>query len=121
MKHSKTILCVLLCLLLLVGSIPVFAADNNEENTPKEEVVYVNLNGDGSVKDITVVNAFDLDSDGKIIDYGAYESVRNMTTTDKIQYSGNKPESADKGSGCNRKYDRSGSDRCKCAYCRCKH
>lgn len=90
MKHSKTILCVLLCLLLLVGSIPVFAADNNEENTPKEEVVYVNLNGDGSVKDITVVNAFDLDSDGKIIDYGAYESVRNMTTTDKIQYSGNK-------------------------------
>ena len=59
-------------------------------NTPKEEVVYVNLNTDGSVKEINVVNIFDLDKDGQIVDYGRYESLRNMTTTDKIEYSGDK-------------------------------
>ncbi|MGN0327057.1 MAG: hypothetical protein ACI4DW_12145 [Lachnospiraceae bacterium] len=53
-------------------------------NTPKEEVVYVNLNADGTVREINVVNIFDLDEAGQIIDYGRYESLRNMTTTDEI-------------------------------------
>ena len=58
-----------------------------EANTPKEEVVYINLNTDGSVKEINVVNIFDLDENGTIIDYGTYQSLRNMTTTDRIDYS----------------------------------
>lgn len=57
-------------------------------NTPKEEVVYINLDPSGSVKEINVVNIFELDKDGKIVDYGNYESLRNMTTTDEIKYSG---------------------------------
>ena len=58
-----------------------------EANTPKEEVVYINLNGDGSVSEVNVVNIFDLTADGRIIDYGHYDSVRNMNTVDPIQYS----------------------------------
>ena len=87
MKHTKRIISVLLVALLMIGVMPLnaFAAS---ENTPKEEVVYINLNADGSVKEIVVVNIFDLTEDGQIIDYGKYESVRNMTTTDKIGYSG---------------------------------
>lgn len=69
-------------LILLIFPFPVKA----DEGTPKEEVIYINLNADGSVKDITVVSIFELDEDGKIIDYGKYESLRNMTTTDKIGY-----------------------------------
>lgn len=69
-------------------AIPVYA-ESDEENTEKEEVVYVNLNGDGSVKGIYVVNIFDLKSDNQIIDYGNYESLRNMTTNDEINYSDN--------------------------------
>ena len=85
MKHLKKVVAILLVAVLMVGIIPIsaFAAS---ENTPKEEVVYINLNADGSVKEINVVNIFDLNADGKIIDYGKYESVRNMTTTDKIGY-----------------------------------
>ena len=80
MKHTKRIIAALLAALLIIGILPLsaFAA---AENTPKEEVVYINLNADGSVKEIVVVNIFDLDKDGQIIDYGKYESLRNMTTT----------------------------------------
>ena len=87
MIHTKRIIAALLSALLIIGILPLsaFAA---VENTPKEEVVYINLNADGSVKEIVVVNIFDLDKDGQIIDYGKYESLRNMTTTDKIGYSG---------------------------------
>lgn len=87
MKHTKRIVSVLLAALLMISILPLsaFAAS---ENTPKEEVVYINLNADGSVKEINVVNIFDLDENGQIIDYGKYESLRNMTTTDKIGYSG---------------------------------
>ena len=87
MKHTKRIIAALLAALLIIGTLPMsaFAA---AENTPKEEVVYINLNADGSVKEIVVVNIFDLDKDGQIIDYGKYENLRNMTTTDKIGYSG---------------------------------
>ena len=86
MKTFKKIMSVLLAVLLTATAFPsaAFAAD---ANTPKEEVVYINLNADGSVKEITVVNIFDLDTDGQIVDYGAYESLRNMTTTDTISYS----------------------------------
>lgn len=87
MKHMKRTMAILLATLLMVSMMPLsaFAA---EENTPKEEVVYINLNADGSVKEINVVNIFNLDQDGQILDYGKYENIRNMTTTDKIGYSG---------------------------------
>ena len=87
MKHTKRIIAALLAALLIISILPLsaFAA---AENTPKEEVVYINLNADGTVKEIVVVNIFDLDKDGQIIDYGKYENLRNMTTTDKIDYSG---------------------------------
>ena len=87
MKHTKRIISVLLIASLIIGVMP-FSAFAASENTPKEEVVYINLNADGSVKEINVVNIFNLDKDGQIIDYGKYENLRNMTTTDKIGYSG---------------------------------
>lgn len=57
-----------------------------EPGTSKEEVVYINLNTDGSVDEINVVNIFDLEKAGTITDYGKYEEVRNMTTEDAINY-----------------------------------
>lgn len=87
MKHFKKIISVLLASLLIIGVLP-FSVFANDQNTPKEEVVYINLNSDGSVNEINVVNIFELDEKGQIIDYGKYESLRNMTTTDKIDYSG---------------------------------
>ena len=90
MKHRKRIMAAFLAVLLMTSVLPVSAlAMPNlalQSNTPKEEVVYINLNADGSVKEINIVNIFDLDEGGEIIDYGKYESVRNMTTTDIINY-----------------------------------
>lgn len=90
MNHIKRIVSLLIVSVLIFALVPmsVFADENQTAaNTPKEEVIYVSLNGDGSVKEIYVVNIFELDKDGKIIDYGKYESIRNMTTTDELGYS----------------------------------
>lgn len=62
------------------------SASSIKPNTDKEEVVYIKLGQDGSVSEINAVNIFDLEQDGEIIDYGSYQSVRNMTSTDEIQY-----------------------------------
>lgn len=82
-KRVSEFLAVFLSGALVLCPTSAFAAEQ-ETNTPKEEVVYINLNADGSVKEINVVNIFDLDGDGRIVDYGRYESVRNMTTTNEI-------------------------------------
>ena len=85
MKYMKKITAILLAAMLMLSVLPCSALAA-AANTPKEEVVYINLNTDGSVKEIVVVNIFDLDENGQIIDYGKYESLQNMTTTDKIHY-----------------------------------
>ncbi len=78
---------VFLASALLVSALPV-SASALEANTEKEEVVYVNLGNDGSVREINVVNIFGGNTEGIIIDYGKYQDVRNMTTTDTIDFSG---------------------------------
>ncbi|MGN0395584.1 MAG: hypothetical protein ACI4EF_09480, partial [Coprococcus sp.] len=88
MKYARKIIALLLTIIIMITILPV-SASATEENTSKEEVVYINLNADGSVKEINVVNIFDMDKSGKITDYGQYESLRNMTTTDEINYQNN--------------------------------
>ena len=83
-KWNRIVACVMAVILSASMTISPLAAEA-VPNTPKEEVVYVNLNTDGSVKEINVVNIFDLDKDGQIVDYGRYESLRNMTTTDNTR------------------------------------
>lgn len=54
----------------------------------KEEVVYATLNNDGTVRDTYVVNIFNLESDGVVMDYGAYSSVSNLSNTNPIGRAG---------------------------------
>lgn len=82
-KKACRVTAFALCGVLLAGSVtPVYAAD---ENTPKDENVYVNLNQDGSVDGIYVVNSYRLDADTQVVDYGNYESVKNLTSDAEIQ------------------------------------
>ncbi len=82
---AKGILSVALALALLTtGMVTAVAAA--EPNTPKQEIVYINLNTDGSVAKVYVVNTFALSEDGKIIDYGDYSSLRNMTSDERIVF-----------------------------------
>lgn len=63
----------------------VYKGNAVQTNALKEEVVYVNLNHDGSVENIYVVNGFTTNGTGEIVDYGDYESVKNLSTLDNIQ------------------------------------
>ena len=53
----------------------------------KEEVIYANLTSSGDIEKIYAVNIFE---DKDIVDYGVYETVKNMNTMDKINYSNGK-------------------------------
>jgi putative membrane protein len=71
---------------LLLAGLPASALA--QSNTAKEEAVYINLAHDGTVKNIYVVNAFDLTEEGTVTDYGQYAQTRNMSTDAQIKTEG---------------------------------
>lgn len=81
-RKKRLITAFLVISLLSMIFIPSFALS---ADTPKEEVVYVNLNYDGSVDATYVVNIFDLTEDGQIIDYGDYTALRQLTDSGTIE------------------------------------
>ena len=81
-KKICRITAVLLCGVLLAGSVTPLQASGNPA---KDENVYVNLNQDGSVDGIYVVNAYRLEQDTQIVDYGNYESVKNLSSDAEIE------------------------------------
>lgn len=86
MKNYKKGIAISLTAIMTCGMItPVFASDANSDG--KEEVVYVMTDANGSVDNINVVNIFE---GGSITDYGDYSAVKMLTTTDKINKSGDK-------------------------------
>ena len=87
MKHFKRILSLMLAMLLVCTVTPVFATDTASEAAPseKEEVVYITLSADGSVKNTYVVNSF---AGGDVTDYGNYASVKILNTSDPIRQNG---------------------------------
>lgn len=89
MKRIKRAMpAVLSGILVFTSAIPV-SASGTEENTAseKEEVVYVMLDGDGSVRSTYVVNSF---NGGDITDYGEYDSVKMMNTRDPVSQEGDR-------------------------------
>ncbi len=83
MKIIKRILPVILAAAILLST--SLSAIAQGEPTEKEEVIYINLNADGSVKDIYAVNIF---GKGEVTDYGEYTAVEMLNTTDKIAQNG---------------------------------
>ncbi len=85
MKHLKKAAALLLSAAVILSSAAsVYAGSNTSE---KEEVIYVNTDGSGSVTEINAVNIF---GKGDITDYGNYSAVKMLNTDDKITLSGNK-------------------------------
>ncbi|WP_303005672.1 hypothetical protein [Romboutsia ilealis] len=76
---------VLTTSILMSNVYPVFA----DTNTSKDEVVYVKLNNNGNVDNVYVVNSFDIKNGEKLVDYGIYSNVVNLSTSDKLNYSNN--------------------------------
>lgn len=76
---------VLLTAMLAVFPAVAMAQPVNSDPVQKEENIYASLGSDGSFKDAYVVNSFTLAQPGLIEDYGKYDTVRNLTTTDELE------------------------------------
>ena len=103
-KHIKRLLSALsvsLCTLLFLSSVPItaFSADTNvpikidasQETASirnKSEIIYGKLDADGKPDGIYVVNHFDVSKSGKIVDYGDYTRVTNLTNTSPLTIDG---------------------------------
>ena len=82
---KNKIIAVVLAVLMTFGtSITAFA---QTKPSKKDEVVYAMLDADGNVTGVYTVNSF---TDKSITDYGDYSSVKNLTTSDKINVSADK-------------------------------
>lgn len=78
--------------LLLFSSFPVTSlAEENTDNvdtgkySTKDEVIYGKLDGHGKINNMYVVNTFHTTKAGKIIDYGDYADIRNLTDLSAIE------------------------------------
>lgn len=88
-KTLKTTLPISMSItVLLSSSIISNAAEVNKYN--KDENVYINLQDNGEVKNIYVVNEFETGSAMNITDYGKYSSIKNLSTGEKIKVDGKK-------------------------------
>ena len=79
---------ILLSAALCMTGMQVYAGEPAQ--ITKEEVVYSSMKPDGQVKEIYVVNAFDMPWDGTITDYGDYALLENLTDTGELHYTGDK-------------------------------
>lgn len=88
-QNSKRILALSMAVCLpFMQVISAAAAPAASSELPsKQEVIYANLNTDGTLSETTVVNIWDRENSTTITDYGNYSSVKNLTTTDEIEFS----------------------------------
>ncbi|MGN1404551.1 MAG: hypothetical protein ACI4XB_09545 [Ruminococcus sp.] len=85
---QKTICAGLAAAMAVPAMLPVtVTAEPAGETSPKEEVIYVMANADGSVNDVYAVNIF---GKGDNTDYGTYDSVKMLNTNDEIRVDGDK-------------------------------
>jgi len=71
---------LLLSLILIFTTFPNIALAKEEgKYSSKDEVIYANLTPNGKTDDMYVVNSFQVTEPGSLVDYGPYESVRNLT------------------------------------------
>lgn len=92
----------MLSIILIFASFPLAAfSEKNSSNSSasdksqqpgefstKDEVIYGKLDAQGNVQNMYVVNSFHITEPGRLIDYGDYTDVRNLTDLSKMNQSG---------------------------------
>lgn len=92
----------MLSIILIFASFPLAAfSEKNSSNSSasdksqqpgefstKDEVIYGKLDAQGNVQNMYVVNSFHITEPGRLIDYGDYTEVRNLTDLSKMNQSG---------------------------------
>ncbi|WP_078393221.1 hypothetical protein [Shouchella patagoniensis] len=90
MKQKTTLL--LAVAVLIQPTLHVSANTNEGTISSKDEVIYANLQTNGSVDELYVVNALDVEEEGTILDYGAYDQITNLTDLSEITQNDNEIE-----------------------------
>lgn len=90
LKRTGMMLLTLLLLVMPVALPMAHGAKASEKgvHSGKSEVVYATLEADGDPKEIYVVNKFLVEKPGKIIDYGPYTRVENLTDLTPMERDG---------------------------------
>lgn len=92
----KRITAMFLAFLLVLGTVPVSAEEDgtsSDEKTDEEkgsysekhEVVYATLDPAGEQQEMYVVNNFNIEDQGTIIDHGPYTNVQNLTDLTAVE------------------------------------
>ena len=82
-------LALLLAVALAVGSAPsAFAATSSTATYQKSEVVYASLSAAGAPEAVYVVNRFDVEKPGTVVDHGDYTKVQNLTNETELARQG---------------------------------
>ena len=84
MNKNKKIIAVAMSGLIFSSTLFASTSLAASSSSKKEEVIYVNLDGSGNIDKIYAVNIF---AGKNIVDYGSYKEVKNMNTSDKLNYS----------------------------------
>ncbi|WP_453996381.1 YhgE/Pip domain-containing protein [Bacillus nitroreducens] len=84
MKRIRKLFIVLLTITLVLSPFLVTADSNEEISSSKDEVVYATLSPTGEQQKIYVVNTLDNEKAGKIVDYGSYSTLKNLTDLSEI-------------------------------------
>ncbi|MCT2535504.1 YhgE/Pip domain-containing protein [Aquibacillus koreensis] len=101
MKTKRILLGSMAAMLVLPSFLVTAASDesNAEENnigqqdgslSYKDEVIYAALQATGEQDEMYVVNNFEVTEAGEIVDYGSYDSLKNLTNLDEIEQADNK-------------------------------
>lgn len=96
MRRIKKILFTFVVVILILPSFLVTASTNDSkrakissdkigEVSSKDEVVYAMLSATGNQQNIYVVNTLEVEKAGKIVDYGFYSSLKNLSDLSKIK------------------------------------
>src|SRR5690625_5561585 len=85
MRKYISLMMTALLLMMTFMTHPVTHAQNKGSYKSKDEVVYGKLSSDGSVQNMYVVNSFNIEKHGTLIDYGNYEDLRNLTNLEPIE------------------------------------
>ncbi|MDX8045850.1 YhgE/Pip domain-containing protein [Gracilibacillus sp. S3-1-1] len=88
---------LLLLLMISVLVLSPFTMVSASTTPAKDEVVYTTLASTGEELDTYVVNSFEMNEEGEVVDYGDYTAVKNLTDLSEISQSGD--EVSFEGSG----------------------
>ena len=91
----------LLAVALAVGSASsAFAASSSTATYQKSEVVYASLSAAGAPEAVYVVNRFDVEKPGTVVDHGDYTKVQNLTNETELARQGTPPRSRSRRARC---------------------